>query len=100
MEKGSFQKNPFSRDSKEFRESRDSRELPDCGKQSPCCKGEPDLVLELLENLEILEIPPAQRPLFVMTPFSGPDPALFGCFGQEALERHLSVTSLVRASPL
>ena len=30
MEKGSFQKSPFSRDSREFR---DSRDLADCGKQ-------------------------------------------------------------------
>ena len=32
---GSFQKSPFSRDSssRELRDCRDSRELPDCGKQ-------------------------------------------------------------------
>ena len=33
LEKGSFQKGPFSGDSREFRASRDSRELPDSGKQ-------------------------------------------------------------------
>ena len=33
LEKGSFQKSPFSRDSREFREFRDSREPPDCGKE-------------------------------------------------------------------
>ena len=33
LEKGSFQKSPFSRDSRECRDSRDSREPPDCGKQ-------------------------------------------------------------------
>ena len=44
LEKGSFQKSPFSRDSREFRDSRDFREHPDCGK------------------LEILEIPPVKRP--------------------------------------
>ena len=31
LEKGSFQKRPFSRDSREFRDSRDFREPPDCG---------------------------------------------------------------------
>ena len=33
LEKGSFQKSPFSRDSREFRDSRDFRGPPDCGKQ-------------------------------------------------------------------
>ena len=33
LEKGSFQKSSFSRDSREFRDSRDSREPPDCGKE-------------------------------------------------------------------
>ena len=33
LEKGSFQKSPFSRDSREFRDSRDFREPPDCGNQ-------------------------------------------------------------------
>ena len=32
-EKGSFQKSPFSRDSREFSDSRFSREPPDCGKE-------------------------------------------------------------------
>ena len=27
----------------------------------------------ILENLEILEVPPAKRPLFVMTPFLVPE---------------------------
>ena len=39
-------------------------------------KGGSDHLLEILENLEILEIvenAPVKRPLFVMTPFSGPD---------------------------
>ena len=31
LEKGSFQKSPFSRDSREVRDSRDFREPPDCG---------------------------------------------------------------------
>ena len=61
LEKGSFQKSPFSRDFREVRDSRDFREPPDCGK-----KGEADHFLEILENLEmleILEIPPVKRPL-------------------------------------
>ena len=33
LENGSFQKRPFSRDSREFRESRASRHPPQCGKQ-------------------------------------------------------------------
>ena len=33
LEKGSFQKISFSRDSGEYRDCRDSREPPDCGKQ-------------------------------------------------------------------
>ena len=33
LEKGSFQESPFSSDSREFRDSRDSREPPDSGKQ-------------------------------------------------------------------
>ena len=32
LERGSFQKSPFSRDSREFRDSRDFRESPDSGK--------------------------------------------------------------------
>ena len=32
VEKGSFRKNPFCRDSREFRDSRDCREPPNCGK--------------------------------------------------------------------
>ena len=59
LEKGSFQKSPFSRDSREFRDSRVSREIS----QTVENKGEPDHFLENLEILEILEIPPAQRPL-------------------------------------
>ena len=61
LEKGSFQKSPFSRDSREFRDSRDFGEPPDCGN-----KGKSDHFLETLENLEILEIleiRPAKRPI-------------------------------------
>ena len=62
LEKGSFQKSPFSRDFREFRDSRVFREPPDCGKQ-----GDSDRFLEIVENLEILEISTVKRP-FVMTP--------------------------------
>ena len=61
LEKGSFQKSPFSRDSREVRDSRVLREPLDCGRQ-----GKSDHFLEILENfgiLEILEIPPVKRPL-------------------------------------
>ena len=46
--KGSFQKSPFSRDSRVVRDSRDSREP-----QTMENKGESDYSLESLENLEI-----------------------------------------------
>ena len=51
LEKGSFQKSPFSRDSREFRDSRDFREP-----QTVENKRESDHFLEILENLETLEI--------------------------------------------
>ena len=62
LEKGSLQKNPFSTDPRKFREFRDSREPPDCGKQrriQPFSRES----RESLEILEILEIPPVKRPL-------------------------------------
>ena len=49
LEKGSFQKSPFSRDSRDFRESREPQTVEN--------KGESDHFLEVLENLEILETP-------------------------------------------
>ena len=58
LEKGSFQKSPLSRDSREFRDSR-VLENP----QTVEKKGDSDHFVEILENLEILEIPPAKRPL-------------------------------------
>ena len=57
LEKGSFQKSPFSRDSRECRAS--CREP-----QTVENKGESDIeILENLEILEILEISPVKRPL-------------------------------------
>ena len=63
LAKGPFQKNPFSRDSRELR---DSRETPDCGKQRRIRP-----FLEVLENLEIDAS--SEKTPFVMIPFSGPE---------------------------
>ena len=66
--KGSVQKRPFSRDSREFSASRDSRESPDCGKQSrihPFCR-------DSREFRDSRDSRNGETP-FVMTPFSGPD---------------------------
>ena len=68
LEKESFQKCPFVRDLRSFR---DSRGPPECGN-----KGESNPWLEILENLEILEvlhIPPAKRPLPSRPPFPFPN---------------------------
>ena len=62
LEKGSFQKSPFSRDSRESRASRDPRAPPDSGKQRRILPFPRDS-RENLEILEILEIPPVKRPL-------------------------------------
>ena len=61
LEKGSFQKGPFSRDSGESRDFRDSREPPDCGKQRRIRPFSRDS--REFRDLEILEIPPMKRPL-------------------------------------
>ena len=53
MEKGSFQKSPFSRDSREF--SQEILEILE-NRHTVENKGESDHFLEILENLEILEI--------------------------------------------
>ena len=56
--------------------------------QSTENKAESDHFFEILENLEVLEIlefPPAKRPLFVMTPFSGPDYEITGSRPPETL---------------
>ena len=65
-EKGVFwkrclQKSPLSRDSREVRDSRDFRESPDSGKQRRIRPFSTDS--RELKILEILEIPPAKRPL-------------------------------------
>ena len=61
-ERGSFQKSPVSRDSREFRDSRHLSEILE-NSQTLENKGESDHFLEILENLDILEIPPVKRPL-------------------------------------
>ena len=61
LEKGSFQKSPFSRDLENL-EILEILENP----QNVENKGESDRFLDILENLEILEIleiPPVKRPL-------------------------------------
>ena len=83
MEKGSFQKSPFSRDSREFRDSRVSREPPDCGKErkfrafsrdSDCGKERKFRAFsrDSRESRDFRDFSSEKTP-FVMTPFSGPD---------------------------
>ena len=75
LEKGSFQKSPFSRDSRDSREFRDSREPPPVPGTVES-KGESDHLLEILDNLEILEnleIPPFTETPFRDDPFSVPE---------------------------
>ena len=68
LEKGSSQKSPFSRESREFR---DSREPPDCGKQGrirPFFRDSRDF----RDSTDSRDCCSEKTP-FVMTPFSGPD---------------------------
>ena len=57
LEKGPFQENPLSRDSREFREIRESP-------QTVKTKGESDHFLENLKILEMQEIRAVKRPLW------------------------------------
>ena len=61
LEKGSFQKGPFSRDSRESRDFRDSREPPDCGKQRRIRPSSRDS--REFRDFGDLEIPRMKRPL-------------------------------------
>ena len=70
LEKGSFQKGPFSRDSGEFRDSRDSREPPDCGKERRIRPFSRDS-REFRDFRDSRDSSNEKTP-FVMTPFSGP----------------------------
>ena len=68
LEKGSFQKSPFSRDSREFRDSRVSRDLPDCGKERRIRPFSRDS-REFRDSRDSS----SEKTPFVMTPFSGPE---------------------------
>ena len=71
LEKGSFQKSSFSRDSRKFRDSRDSREPPDCGKQRrlrPFSRASREF-----SNSRDSRGSSSDKTPFVMTPSSGPD---------------------------
>ena len=68
LEKGSFQKSPFSRDFREFRDSRDFREPPDCGKQRRI-RPFPREFREFRDSRDSS----SEKTPFVMTPFSVPD---------------------------
>ena len=72
LEKGSFQKSPFSRDSREFRDSRVSREFSDCGKERRFRPFSRDS-REFRDFRDSRESSSEKTP-FVMTPFSGPEP--------------------------
>ena len=71
LEKGSFQKSPFSRDPREFRDSRDFREPPDCGKQRRIRPFSRDS--REFKHFRISRDSSSEKTPFVMTPFSGPD---------------------------
>ena len=75
LEKGSFQKSPFSRDSREFRDSRVSREPPDCGKERRFRPFSRDS-RESRDFRDSRDFSSEKTP-FVMTPFSGPEAAKF-----------------------
>ena len=64
LEKGSFQKSPFSRDSRDFRYL-EILENP----QTVENKGESEHFLEILENLEIFEILEKKKDAFRNDPF-------------------------------
>ena len=71
LEKGSFQKSPFSRDSREFRDSRDFRESPNSGKQRRIRPFSRDS-REFRDSRDSRD-PSSEKTPFVMTPFSGPE---------------------------
>ena len=77
LEKGSFQKSPFSRDSREFRDSRVFREPPICGNQRRIRPSSRDS-REFRDFRDPRESSSEKTP-FVMTPFSGPEVRGGGC---------------------
>ena len=68
LEKGSFQKSPFSRDSREFRDTRVSREPPDFGKERRVQPFSRDF-RDFRDSRDFS----SEKTPFVMTPFSGPE---------------------------
>ena len=71
LEKGSFQKSPFSRDSREFRDSRDFREAPNSGKERrirPLSRDSREF-----RDFRDSRDSSSEKTPFVMTPFSGPE---------------------------
>ena len=74
LEKGSFQKSSFSRDSREFRDSRVSREPPHSGKERRFRPFSRDS-RESRDFRDSRDFSSEKTP-FVMTPFSGPPHAL------------------------
>ena len=77
LEKGSFQKSPFSRDSREFRDSGDSREPPDCGKEWRI-RGFFRDSREFRDFRDSGDSSSKKTP-FVMTPFPGPEMRIQTC---------------------
>ena len=69
--RGSFQKSPFSRDSREFRDFRVFREPPGCGKQRRIRPFSRDSK-ESRDFRDSRDCASEKTP-FVMTPFSGPE---------------------------
>ena len=68
LDKVSFQKNPFSRDSREFRDSRDSGEPPDCGRKRRIRPFSRDS--RESRDFGDSRVSSSEKPFFVMTPFS------------------------------
>ena len=71
LEKGSLQKSPFSRDSREFRDPRDPRKDPDCGRQRRIRPFSRDS--REFRDFRDSRDSSNEKTAFVMTPFSCPD---------------------------
>ena len=68
LEKGSFQKSPFSRDSRDFRDSRVFRESPDLRRIRPSSRDSREL-----RGFRDSRDSSSEKTPFGMTPFSGPE---------------------------
>ena len=90
LEKGSFQESPFSRDSREFRDSRVFRKPPDCGKQRRFRPFSRDSrgFRDFRDSRDFS----SEKTPFVMTPFSVPEkrchPGWFTCRGPTRWNTH------------